>query len=358
MNKSSTVSSLVFFVLVSAQLLFPQVTITIDDMIKDNEFGNKYYTHYDNSTTTVDIGGPNSTSWDFSKLKADDQYISNVIDPVATPFRSDYPNAHFSYEIFTDDNQHNWEFYCHSQSMIHLHGLVYTSSSSPGVVTKYSYKPVKIYGFFPMTYYTSWKDSVIETLKVIDNGTEISSETHSIVTHALVDAYGQMTLPGGVIVDALRAKILEIKTGDSSSEAKLIYRWYTKDGQSVEFETDTSSLNYGKVNVIGNIKWMTISDLTDAAEKKNIPEKFELNQNYPNPFNPSTTIQYSVPENSFVQIRVYNTIGKEVAELVNERKSAGVYNVEFNAEGLTSGIYFAKMTAGNFNRIMKMTLVK
>lgn len=358
MNKSITVSSLIFFLLISAQLLFPQVTITIDDMKQDNALGNKFYTHYDKTTTSVDIGGPNLTSWDFSNLKADDKYVSDVIDPVATPFRSDYPNSHFAYEIFTDNNEHNWEFYCHSQSMIHLHGLVYTSESSPEHVTKFIYNPVKIYGFFPMTYYTSWKDSVTEINKVVDNGTEVSSVNTTIVTKALVDAYGQMTLPGGKVVDALRAKILEVETGENVNEARLIYRWYTRNGETVEFETDTSSLNYGTVNVKGDIKWMTISEVTDAAEEKNIPEKFELNQNYPNPFNPSTRIQYSVPENSFVQIRVYNTIGKEVADLVNERKAAGVYSVEFTADGLTSGIYFAKMTAGKFNRVMKMTLVK
>jgi choice-of-anchor B domain-containing protein len=85
---------------------------------------------------------------------------------------------------------------------------------------------------------------------------------------------------------------------------------------------------------------------------------FELKQNYPNPFNPSTTIRYTVPKNEFVNLSVYNLLGEKVAELVNEVKNAGEYKVNFTADGVTSGIYFAKISAGDFTQSIKMSLLK
>jgi hypothetical protein len=89
-----------------------------------------------------------------------------------------------------------------------------------------------------------------------------------------------------------------------------------------------------------------------------IPNKYELFQNYPNPFNPSTTINFGVPNSSFVSLKIYDVLGREVTDLVSEIKSAGNYEVTFNASELSSGIYFYKLQADNFIEIKKMTLIK
>jgi hypothetical protein len=86
--------------------------------------------------------------------------------------------------------------------------------------------------------------------------------------------------------------------------------------------------------------------------------KFELSQNYPNPFNPTTTITYSVPQNTFVTLKIYNILGSEVAELVNGQVDAGVHKVNFNAYNLNSGVYFYTIKAGNFSETKKLTLMK
>ncbi len=80
--------------------------------------------------------------------------------------------------------------------------------------------------------------------------------------------------------------------------------------------------------------------------------------NYPNPFNPSTIIRYSIPEASFTSIKIYNALGKEVSSLVNETKSAGTYEVEFNAHNLSSGIYYYTLQAGSLIQTKKMILIK
>ncbi|MCA2005363.1 MAG: T9SS type A sorting domain-containing protein, partial [Ignavibacterium sp.] len=93
-------------------------------------------------------------------------------------------------------------------------------------------------------------------------------------------------------------------------------------------------------------------------ETTNISEKFILEQNYSNPFNPATKIRYIVPlkvksQNSKVEMKVYDILGNEVATLVNEEKSDCVYETDFDGSNLTSGIYFYKMTSGDFNSVKK-----
>ena len=93
-------------------------------------------------------------------------------------------------------------------------------------------------------------------------------------------------------------------------------------------------------------------------EETMLPVVFKLEQNYPNPFNPSTTIQFSIPQQTNVTLKVYDVLGNEVASLVNEEKARGVYNVNFNASQLASGVYFYRIQAGNFVETKKMILMK
>jgi hypothetical protein len=97
---------------------------------------------------------------------------------------------------------------------------------------------------------------------------------------------------------------------------------------------------------------------TDIVEVEVVPEQYELLQNYPNPFNPSTKIVFSIPEASFVQLKVYDVLGNEVSTLVNEEHNAGVYSIDFSGTRLTSGTYFYRLKAGNYVEIKKMVLLK
>ncbi len=93
-------------------------------------------------------------------------------------------------------------------------------------------------------------------------------------------------------------------------------------------------------------------------EQKLSVSSFKLNQNYPNPFNPSTSIQYTISDMQFVSLKVYDILGNEVAILVNSEKPSGVYEVEWNASGLPSGIYFYQLKTNGFLGTKKMTLIK
>ena len=98
----------------------------------------------------------------------------------------------------------------------------------------------------------------------------------------------------------------------------------------------------------------TVSDVDDFSAVT----EYSLSQNYPNPFNPSTNIQYAISSTQFVTLKVYDLLGREVATLVNEEKTTGSYEVEFNGNNLTSGIYFYKLQAGSFVETKKMILIK
>ena len=100
-----------------------------------------------------------------------------------------------------------------------------------------------------------------------------------------------------------------------------------------------------------------ITDATYDVES-NVIDKFHLFQKYPNPFNPSTTIKYQFRKNHLLLLEYMNAIGREVATLVNKQQSAGYYNLNFNAANLASGIYFYRLTAGDFSAVQKMLLLK
>jgi hypothetical protein len=89
-----------------------------------------------------------------------------------------------------------------------------------------------------------------------------------------------------------------------------------------------------------------------------LPESFSLGQNYPNPFNPSTSIIYSVPEKGNVTLRVFDALGRETATLVNEAQSLGTYKTEWNGEGLSSGLYYYRLTSGTYSETKRMMLLK
>ncbi len=98
--------------------------------------------------------------------------------------------------------------------------------------------------------------------------------------------------------------------------------------------------------------------LTGVEQQSPLPTKFFLAQNYPNPFNPTTTISFSLPSKSFVTLKVFDLIGREVATLVNEKEPAGSYQVHWNAANMPSGVYFYRLQAGSFTQTKKFILLK
>ena len=148
------------------------------------------------------------------------------------------------------------------------------------------------------------------------------------------------------------------------------------DGSNwTEYNASNSCLSSNGISCIAidgnNNKWISTSSglaifkeggivLVHEQKEKvmHFLDKFILGQNYPNPFNPSTTIKYSIPKQSYVTLKVYDILGREVQTLFNEEKPAGNYQVEFDAAELPSGVYFYRIKAGSFSQVRKMLLIK
>ncbi len=143
----------------------------------------------------------------------------------------------------------------------------------------------------------------------------------------------------------------------------LIYR-DLKDS-FVKLENALNGVAYWRVsasNYLGTSNWSktrTINNILTAFENEYDAElDFTIKQNFPNPFNPTTKISYTIKEKTNVQLVVYNMLGQRVETLVNMRQSPGKYVAEFDAKGLSSGVYLYKITAGSFQETKKMVLIK
>lgn len=101
-----------------------------------------------------------------------------------------------------------------------------------------------------------------------------------------------------------------------------------------------------------------LAGLTGITPVNETARSYSLMQNYPNPFNPETKISFSIPQNDFVTLKIYDAIGREVETLVSSQLTKGVYEIQWNAENYSSGFYYCKITAGDFTDIKKMVLVK
>jgi len=123
-----------------------------------------------------------------------------------------------------------------------------------------------------------------------------------------------------------------------------LYSVYTRDSAGVKsLYYKSIDINPGSINQISSV----------------VPESYKLEQNYPNPFNVGTKIRFAVKENNaFVNLSVYDVSGRLIKNLVNEKFNAGEYEYLYDAEGLSSGVYFYSLRAGDFSETKRMVLVK
>lgn len=115
-----------------------------------------------------------------------------------------------------------------------------------------------------------------------------------------------------------------------------------------------TSINDPKIVVTDGL-WM---GKTQAPLTSILPLEYNLEQNFPNPFNPTTTIKYSIPEDGFVELAVYNILGQKVTSLVNQLQTAGNYAIKFNASDLPSGVYVYRLSSKNYSTSKKLILSK
>ncbi len=164
-----------------------------------------------------------------------------------------------------------------------------------------------------------------------------------------VDGYGTLMV-GGKSFQCLRVNQIESASDKS-------FNYFTKEGLFT-VDTYTNQNDTGVVEVSGATFISSSTAATLVLKNEIAPASFSLSQNFPDPFNPSTQIDFSLPQQSNVQLRVYNTLGQLVTTLVNGNLSAGSHSVTFDARNLASGLYIYRLSAGNFTSVKKMLLLK
>lgn len=326
-----------------------------------------------------------------STMTTADYFFHLGPDPIGTTFRS---------RVFARSNAPGWSFGLSKSSETRVDdNTILNFNQTYLIVVKYSYNP------------TAADDDQV-TLYVYDSGIPVSEPGSPIVTIGPLGT-GTGSDPANIGAVAIRqgtntptGKVDGIRIGNTWLDVvvpvELTSFTATSQGSSVFLNWSTASeINNSGFDVERksiNSDWSTIGFVqgngttTDAKEysftDKNLtagnynyrlkqidfdgtfaysniveadislPSQFELVQNYPNPFNPSTKIQYNIPEAGNVKLTVFNLLGQEVKTLVNEFKEAGSHIINFNAEGLNSGIYLYRVEANGFSEVRKMTLIK
>jgi len=191
----------------------------------------------------------------------------------------------------------------------------------------------------------------------------------------------QLVDPTSIVYPKSMAKGVQTTTTfvwkDVKSATSYDFELYNKETNELvhnENTTDTtltiSGLDYEKeyryrvrsVNSVSKSDWVfvdfTTVGMTTSNENSDIPNDFELGQNYPNPFNPTTSINYSLPQSSYVLLEVYDMMGQKISTLVDGVKSSGTHTITFNATNLSSGTYIYRITTGEFSETKTMFLIK
>lgn len=175
---------------------------------------------------------------------------------------------------------------------------------------------------------------------------EISTGQNRLVKGFKTDRNGNV-LWGGVILSVSSATSGKGRlTGAFTSTGNSLLTW-------ADSRVDANGVYAQELNFNGQL-----GVITGANQIGGRPEEFSLGQNYPNPFNPSTNIEFRIANFGFVSLKVFDLLGREVATLVNEAKPAGTYDVTFNANNLSSGVYFYQLQASEFVQVRKMILAK
>lgn len=176
-------------------------------------------------------------------------------------------------------------------------------------------------------------------------------------TNTLRSVYFQ-TLDSGVVVGDNGTIILTTNGGESWFTDPYFASPSTRQYRAVTITNN----NYGTFSAISDSIFYVSTDpivITGVEDTRTeVPGRFSLSQNYPNPFNPATTISFSIPSKSFVSLKVFDALGREISTLVSEELTAGKYAQQWNAAGLASGIYFYRLQAGTFVETKKLLLVR
>ncbi|MBC8484743.1 MAG: T9SS type A sorting domain-containing protein, partial [Bacteroidetes bacterium] len=210
--------------------------------------------------------------------------------------------------------------------------------------------------------FTHWSNSGDTTQNITVNGNlDLTAYYNVQYKMIMISAYGN-TFGGNAFYDSAASFTFGVTTRTVTSGSTTYYfRGWNGSGNGSYTSPDStgndSAVTWSMHNpIVETVRWLTTSGISQIGSE--IPDIYALYQNYPNPFNPVTKIKYDIVESGNVSIVLYDVLGKEIKNIVNQRHKPGSYVVDFNAENLPSGIYYYRITAKDFVAVKKMILIK
>jgi hypothetical protein len=353
MNDFTVTLRVRFFVSVLLALFYftgtghTQITITQSELLDIFTPGGLHY-FTPGAGGMVNIGktsGPNI--YDFSFIDMQNLSISYNYSISSIPeFSGHFPADAITFGETPTTIEKNPVFY-NSNDSIYVTG---EASITPNYRFKH-YRPYELLGKFPITYGAGFEQMVtIYDTTYSANWQVLSTNSSSSSEVTLVDGYGTLRLPIGDF-ECLRVKKDHVAYGDKE------YIFMTKEG--VFFLVGGVNRTDPDTGVVAGGYQLLLKESLLGVEDESIdPNNFNLLQNFPNPFNPSTKISWQSPVGSHQTLKIYDVLGNEITTLVDEYRTAGRYEVNFNAANLPSGVYFYRLQAGDYVQTSKMILLK
>ena len=361
---------MLMFVLLT--VLFLTVSLSAQIVISTNTYNPAPGTILRSSSADIDESFYNSVTsgsggghiWDFSSVLFNDEDSSTVVNSAGTPGAGMFPSATLCW-LGVNDNDSSW-FYAESVPSYLLSLGFFARTQSSGDIS-FVYENTAPDYVFPIAMNNSWVSYRHWSQEVVEN--TITSNADS--TFYEVEAYGQIKY-GSKTVDCLRIKSTE-RIWTTTTVSGFPVSTTTTEIERYDFITadylDAISVSKNETpfdtiySCAANLN--SLDQLTPVVEYDNtaLPQGYDLGQNYPNPFNPTTTISYALPRSADVTLEIINIAGQKVKSFDFGRQDAGNYTVEINlsddiSADLSSGVYFYKLTAGDFTRTRKMMLLK
>ena len=209
------------------------------------------------------------------------------------------------------------------------------------------------------TFNTGMINGGILTLNYVDGSSELNNVPQYSIGCVNIDGTEEFSFASFIGSDLIGSQ--QIRVGKFRIENSSVWGSVTPD-IAWNFDGIASTIITGDgfedITVINNHFDLTYSQLLITGLDPDLPLQFKLEQNYPNPFNPSTKIKFSLPQEDFVKIKVYNSIGQEIIELVNNQFLPGTYEVNFEGNNLVSGVYIYRIETSTNVEAKKMMLIK
>jgi hypothetical protein len=348
---------------------FAQITLNASDL--PNLFGagvsEQTYSNFD-SLETMNVGIPSSSaaqSWTLPTFVVLDSSRVDGVLPSSTPYAADFPTATYAETASQTDTGVTFQYFSYLELSSNTLSLIGTAIHVYGSSGGHSIDSTIVqYGSRSLLQLPIGLGDVVAGTP--DTSTYGPGMMEVSTTSDNYDAYGSITLANGTF-QALRS--YQVTTTQEYVSGALAYAsksyslvWITREGHQLSVGVDSGATS-GTVG-LRSIS-VTYAGPTPTLVKRTdeLPDQFSLQQNYPNPFNPTTNIGYQLKANSFVTLKVYDVLGREVATLVNGDQSSGSHSVIFDGSRLSSGVYLYRIDAlgGNgqrFSAMKKLVLMK